>query len=513
MKYDFPASIVVFLVALPLCIAVAIASGVPEEQAAAVGIVTGIVGGIVVGTLGGSPLQVSGPAAGLAVMVGEMVSHHGYKKLCVILLLAGSFQVVAGILRLGQWFRAIAPAVIQGMLAGIGILILASQCHIMVDASPPGSGREYGGLMNLQAIPAAFELGLTEAAHRSAFLVGLATLAVILLWTAFSPARLKFLPASLVSVVAATLLVLATGWTPKFISVPDQLTDAITFPPVTLWTWLAEPAIWKDALVLAFVASAESLLTATAADTLQQHAPRTHYERELVAQGVGNVVCGLLGAIPITGVIVRTSANIQAGGRTRLSSVLHGVWLLLFAVAFPALLERIPVAALAAILVYTGYKLVNVKAIKALAHYGWGEVAVYFVTMFCVVGIDLLAGIVVGMGLVVLRLLYTFSHLVVRLERDQAGGRTVLHLDGAATFIRLPTLAQVLQTVPPNTELHVQFDQLSFIDHACLDLLINWEKQHQASGGTLVLDWESLTARFRDPALRSRAISPSQAAL
>lgn len=499
LKNDLLASLVVFLVALPLCMGVAIASGVPQEKAAAVGIVTGIVGGILVGALGGCSLQVSGPAAGLAVMVGEIVSRHGYEKLGLIIIIGGAFQILAGVLRLGQWFRAISPAVIQGMLAGIGILILASQFHIMVDDKPPGSGKEFGGLHNLVEIPQAIVTGITDPVHRPAFVTGVITIAVILLWTAFSPKKVKFLPASLIGVVIATAVVMVLNWELKRIPVPDRLSDALQLPTTSFWEWLQEWEIWKDALVLAFVASAESLLTAAAADTLQQHAPRTNYEKELVGQGIGNMTCGILGAIPVTGVIVRTSANIQAGARTRASTVLHGVWLLVFAVVFPVVLKMIPVSALAAILVYTGYKLVNIKAIKALAKYGWWEVAAYFVTMIFVVGIDLLTGIVIGMALVIGRLLYTFSHLAIRREEDMPHGRTILHLDGAATLIRLPLLAKSLQGIPSNTELHVQFDHLTFIDHACLDLLVNWEKQHKAAGGTLVLDWESLNARFRDP--------------
>jgi MFS superfamily sulfate permease-like transporter len=309
-------------------------------------------------------------------------------------------------------------------------------------------------------------------------------------------------------VIVATTLVTVLAWELKKIPVPDQLTDALSFPATGAWEWIQDWHIWRDAVVLSFVASAESLLTAAAADTLQQHAPRTNYEKELVAQGVGNLACGVVGAIPITGVIVRTSANIQAGAHTRLSTILHGVWLLVFAVAFPFVLKMIPVSALAAILVYTGYKLVNLKAIKELAKYGWGEVVVYFATMLCVVSIDLLAGILVGMVIVIARLLYTFSHLVIRVKADPAKNRTVIELEGAATFIRLPLLANALQTVPGNTELHVDFDQLSFIDHACLDLLLNWEKQHKAAGGTLVIDWESLTARFRGPNTNNK--SPSE---
>ena len=201
------------------------------------------------------------------------------------------------------------------------------------------------------------------------------------------------------------------------------------------------------------------------------------------------------------GVIVRrivgADSNVQAGARTRLSTILHGLWLLLFAVVFTFVLRLIPVACLAAILVYTGCKLVNIKAMREIGKYGKGEVAVYIATLAAIVVIDLLTGIVVGLGLAVAQLIYRFTRLTIRVEQDTERNRSNMYLEGAATFLRLPKLAQALQAIPPNTELHVHIENLGHIDHACLDLLMKWEKQHEATGGSLVIDWESLTAKFR----------------
>jgi len=243
------------------------------------------------------------------------------------------------------------------------------------------------------------------------------------------------------------------------------------------------------------VASAETLLSAAAVDQMH-HGPRTRSDLELAAQGVGNMLCGLVGALPMTGVIVRSAANVQAGARTRASAILHGLWLLVFVSLLPFVLEWVPTASLAAILVYTGYKLVNPQTVRSLWGYGRGEVVIYAATVLMIVVTDLLTGILVGFGLSLAKLLYNFSHLAIRLEEDELHGRTVLFLEGAATFLRLPRLAAVLETVPPGTELHVHFEELRYIDHACLDLLMSWEKRHEAAGGSLVLDWESLTARF-----------------
>jgi MFS superfamily sulfate permease-like transporter len=193
-KQDLLASVVVFLVALPLCMGIAIASGVPPENAAAVGIITGIVGGLLVGLVAGSPLQVSGPAAGLAVIVGQFIAEHGFATLGLIVVVAGAVQVLAGLLRLGQWFRAMSPAVIQGMLAGIGMLIFAAQFHVMVDDKPPGSGVKFGGVINLYTIPEAVWKGLTEDVHQAAAGIGLLTILVIVGWTLFAPKKLRSCP-------------------------------------------------------------------------------------------------------------------------------------------------------------------------------------------------------------------------------------------------------------------------------------------------------------------------------
>jgi MFS superfamily sulfate permease-like transporter len=495
-KSDFSASIVVFLVALPLCMGIAIAAGAPPAS----GLITGIIGGLVVGFIAGSPLQVSGPAAGLAVIVWELLQRHGMGMLGVIVLIAGIVQLVAGLLKLGQWFRAVAPAVIYGMLAGIGVLIFSSQFHVMVDDAPRSSG-----LTNLASIPAAIWKGIVPAdgsVHFQAALIGVLTLALIVLWRPLVPGKLKVIPAPLVAVVVATVAAWATGLGIRRVDVPSNLVEAMTFPTPALLAQL-DGSIVGAALALAFVASAETLLCATAVDTMQ-NGPRTRYDKELAAQGVGNMLCGLVGGLPMTGVIVRSSANVEAGAKTRLSAILHGAWLLVFVSALPFVLSAIPTASLAAVLVYTGYKLVNPAAIRKLAAVGKGEVAVYVATLATIVCVDLLTGVIVGVGLSLAKLLYSVSHLSIELE--QRADRFDMHLWGSATVIRLPKLASLLERVPEGVELHVHLEHLDYIDHACLDLLMKWKETHQATGGQLFVDWESLEARFRRR--RLRAVKP-----
>lgn len=483
---DFLASVVVFLVALPLCMGIAIASGVPP----AAGLITGIVGGLVVGFIAGSPLQVSGPAAGLTVIVIEIVRDHGLGMLGAIVLVAGLLQVAASLVGLGRWFRAISPAVIQGMLAGIGVLIIVSQLHVMVDDQPRA-----GGLANLLALPEALVKGvmpLDGSAHHLAAAVGLATIAAMLAWS-YAPARWRVVPPALVGVAFGTLLAALFELPICYVDLPDSLAGALAFPGLAELARMGEGPLLAAAATLAVVASAETMLTAAAAD--QMHSgPRTAYDQELRAQGIGNAICGLFGALPMTGVIVRTSANIQAGAQTRLATILHGAWILLFVAALPWLLERVPLTALAALLVYTGFKLLSPGAVRALAAYGRSEVAIYVATAAAIVATNLLEGILIGLGLALLKQLWVLSHLEIQLSLEPAGRGARLELAGAGTFVAVPRLVAALAQVPADAALTVDLSRLGHVDHAFLEALGGWEREHRASGGQLAIDWDGLRA-------------------
>jgi MFS superfamily sulfate permease-like transporter len=487
---DFLASIVVFLVALPLSMGIAIASGAPP----ALGLITGIIGGIVVGSICGSPLLVSGPAAGLSVLVWETINQHGLGMLGTILLLAGILQAVMGASRLGQWFRAISPAVIQGMLAGIGVLIIASQFHVLVDDVPKGTG-----LQNLLSIPASIYKGLVPpdgSTHHLAALAGLITIAIVLAWS-YVPKKLQIVPAPLVAVLLVTIAAAAFQLPIKYVNIDSDLLSVIRLPTAESLGSLLNASVLGSAIALCFIASAETLLSAAAVDRLHQ-GERTRYNRELFAQGIGNALCGLIGALPMTGVIVRSKTNVEAGAKTQLSAILHGVWVLVMVALAPSLLSKIPTTALAAILVYTGFKLVSPKAARELLPYGKAEVGIYFATLIGIVTTNLLAGVLIGLGLALLKLFYTFSHLEVRVHTDSAGHVTTVSLSGAATFIRLPKLAATLESIPAGAKVYFEIDQLTYIDHACLDLIANWRKQHSARGGQATVPWEDLSQRYRE---------------
>jgi len=483
---DLLASIVVFLVALPLCMGIAIASGMPPAS----GLITGIVGGLLVGMIAGSPLQVSGPAAGLAVLVFELVRQHGVAALGPVVLLAGLIQLVAGLCRAGVWFRMTSPAVVAGMLSGIGILIVASQSHVLMDASPKARGLE-----NFAALPAVLWQALTGGAGSAALLVGLGTIAIMLGWEKLRPARLRFVPGALLAVVGITAAVQLMGVDVKKVDVPTNLLSAIAMPSVADLAGLLDTTLLVSALTFAFIASAETLLSAAAVDRMHTGV-RTRYDRELAAQGVGNMVCGFLGALPMTGVIVRSAANVQANAATRMSAILHACWLLVFAMLVPWLLRMTPVACLAGILVFTGIKMINLKQVKSLAAYGRGTAAVYLATTAVIVATDLLTGVIVGFALSLLRLSLHSSRLKVDVhEPEGEGNRLVLALDGSATFLRVPEMARTLERVPPGRELHLDVSKLRHVDHACLELLRDFARNAAARGNALVVDWQALGTR------------------
>ncbi|MDP9942105.1 SulP family inorganic anion transporter [Ectopseudomonas alcaliphila] len=473
---DALASVVVFLVALPLCMGIAIASGMPPAK----GLITGIIGGLVVGFIAGAPLQVSGPAAGLAVLVFELVRTHGMAALGPVLLLAGLIQLVAGTLRLGGWFRVTAPAVVYGMLAGIGILIVLSQVHVMIDAAPKASG-----LDNLLAFPGAVRdaLSLLGSNAMIAGAVGLGTIASIWLWERFRPTPLRFLPGALVGVTLATLASLWLALPVKRVELPANLGDAIDWITPQGLASLADPQLLIAALALAFIASAETLLSAAAVDRMHD-GPRARFNRELSAQGIGNILCGAVGALPMTGVIVRSSANVQAGARGRASTILHGAWLLALVALLPGVLQSIPVASLGAVLVYTGCKLVDPKAMRNLGQYGRIPVFIYAATALCIVFTDLLTGVLVGFALTLLKLVWSASRLRVKLV-PTGPNSAELRMSGAATFLRVPQLAKLLASVEPGTRLHLSLARVSYIDHACMELLEDWGRSARAQGGGL----------------------------
>ncbi|WP_370268886.1 SulP family inorganic anion transporter [Streptomyces sp. V4I8] len=468
-RQDFLASVVVFLVAVPLCVGIAVASGVPAE----LGLITGIVGGLVTGLMPGSSLQVSGPAAGMTVIVFEAVSEFGAGTLGVIVLFAGLLQLAMGILKIGRWFRAISVSVVEGMLCGIGLVIIAGQIYAAAGLKAPESG--IGKIVGLPGV-FAHAVGSTEALISLA--IGAGTIAVIVLWKKL-PKAMQSVPGALAAVVLATLATLALSLPVATVQV-DGLLGVIQPPGAEAFGELAGPAIWGTIIAFALIASAESLFSAAAVDRLHD-GPRTEYNKEMIAQGAGNTVCGVLGALPMTAVIVRSSANVAAGAKTKASRVLHGVWLLLFAAAMPWALGLIPLPALAGILVHAGWKLIPFRQIAALWRSHKGEALILVVTAVSIVAVNMFEGVLIGLALAVVKTAWEASH--VKLEViDKGAGPIQVYLSGNATFLRLPKILDSLEALPQDRPVELDLSGLHHLDHACRTALESWAERHSAVG-------------------------------
>lgn len=473
MKKDVLASVIVFLVALPLAIGISIACGLPIYC----GIISGIIGGIVVGALSGNSLQVSGPAAGLILIVVDIIGSLGIEKLFLIIFVVGLMQILFGFLSLGKWFRAISPAIIQGMLAGIGISIFLSQFHIMLDSKPQNSF--IANILDLGRVIYHSVLPLNGSNHHLASMVGILTIAVIIIWNALPYKKLKAVPAALVAVIIASLFANILHFDINYISVGTSFWSEATFLKPSMFAHIFDIKVLVSALVITFIASAETLLTSTAIDKMSDKS-KTDYNKEIIAQGVGNSLSGLVGGLPITGVIVRSAANINADAQTRMSAILHGVWILLFVSFFPALLNYIPISSLAAILVYTGYKLVDVQAAKHIFKLSKGEFAIYIITLVAILFTNLFEGILLGFFCALVKSAYKVLKVDIDTEYCEENNTVTAKIHGNITFIQLPTLIDALESLPKDKNIILCAERLHFIDHACVDFIKEWEKERQA---------------------------------
>ncbi|GAA1837676.1 hypothetical protein GCM10009836_15500 [Pseudonocardia ailaonensis] len=476
VRADLGASLVVFLVAVPLSLGIALASGAPIMA----GLVAGVVGGVVAGLLGGSPLQVSGPAAGLTVIVAGLVAQFGWQLTCLITVGAGLLQIAFGLTRIARFAQAIPPAVVHGMLAGIGITIALAQLHVVLGGAPQSSA-----LANILELPARLA-GL----HTRAVAVGVTAIVIMVLWPRL-PGPQKAVPGALVAVAAATALAVAWPDVPR-VDLPGNLLESVALPVLPdsgLW-----PAVLGGMLTVALVASVESLLSAVAVDRLAGGRARTDADRELLGQGAGNAVSGLLGGLPITGVIVRSSANVRAGARTRASTVLHGCWIALFGIVLVAAIEVIPLAALSGLLVVVGLQLV--KAVDMRTARAHGDLAPYAVTVLGVVFLNLLEGVAIGLVLAAALMLRRAARARVRTEEPTSGAPRRIVVEGTCSFLSVPALSRALSSVKPGEAVRVHL-AVDYLDHTAHDHLESWSRRHRATGALVEMSepTEHLAAR------------------
>jgi carbonic anhydrase len=476
LRHDLPASLVVLLVAVPLSLGIAVASGAPVMA----GLIAAAVGGIVAGLLGGSPLQVSGPAAGLTVVVADLIARFGWGVTCAITAAAGLLQVLFGVSGVARAALAISPAVVHAMLAGIGITIALGQLHVLLGGTPGTDA-----ITNIVDLPAQ----LVDI-HDHAAVVGLAVIAVLLIWPRL-PRPLRHIPAPLVAVVGVTALSTVFASDAKRVVLPGSLLDSLSLPDVPGGMW---GGVLTGVLTVAVIASVESLLSAVAVDKMGQdkmtQGGKTNFDRELVGQGSANIVSGMLGGLPVTGVIVRSSTNVAAGARTRVSTVAHGIWVIVFTVLLVGLIQLIPLAVLAGLLVVIGLRLVKLAHLRSARRQG--ELVIYLITLTGVVFLNLLEGVLIGLGLSLLMLLRRVVWSGVHAEKvrsgsddEPAGWRVVV--EGTLSFLSIPRLSRVLSQVPSGSHVVVEM-VVDFLDQAAYDHLATWQRQHEANGGTVVVD-------------------------
>ncbi|MER5884272.1 SulP family inorganic anion transporter [Streptomyces sp. NPDC001941] len=474
---DFSASIAVFLIALPLSLGIALATGAPLQA----GLVAAAVGGLVAGRLGGSPLQVSGPAAGLTVVTADLIQKFGWRATCAITVFAGFAQLGLAALKVARSALAVSPAIVHGMLAGIGVTIAAAQLHIVLGGTPQSET-----LANVRGLP-----GQLADVHPADLAVSLLTIAVLLLWPRV-PGRvgraLRKVPAALTAVAAATVLAACVAMPVPHVDLPSWSNHALPGLPEGPVLGIA-----AGVLTITLVTSVQSLLSAVAVDKLvaarkepKTVVPRSNLDRELAGQGAANIVSGALGGLPVAGVAVRSVANVSAGAVSRTSTMLHGLWVVLAALLLVPVLDLIPLPALAALVMVVGIQMVSITRIRTVTRHR--EVLVYAVTLAGVVFVGILEGVALGIAVAIAVAMHRLTR--TRITREEQDGVHLVRARGQLTFLAVPRLTRALHQIPQGAQVVVELDG-SFMDHAAYETLQDWQVAHVARGGQVEMTGRS----------------------
>jgi MFS superfamily sulfate permease-like transporter len=480
---DLPASIVVLLVALPLCLGIALGSQAPLFS----GIIAGIVGGIVIGILSGSHLSVSGPAAGLTVIVATgILKLPAYEAFLLSVVIAGFLQILLGFLKAGVIGDYVPNSVIKGMLAAIGIILILKQFPHLV-----GYDKDYVGDESFSSGDENTFTGLFNAFNyfsQGALVIGGISMIILIFWEQGIMKKqklLKYLPGPLVVVIVGVLI---NEWLKQTYPAIALGNDHLVTLPVAssaneLWSFVRfpdlhhinNPVVWSTAVTLAVVASLETLLGIEAIDKLDIYKRVTPTNRELRAQGVGNVVSGMLGGLPLTSVIVRSSANFSAGAKSKMSTIYHGILLFLCVAFIPGLLNMIPLSALAAILIFTGYKLAKISLIREFYNKGWDQFVPFVVTIIAILLTDLLVGIVIGIIVGLSFMVRSNFRSTVLVVNDE--NRYLVRLRKDVSFLNKPIIKRILEEVPDGSYLVIDATRADFIDKDVIDV-VNEFLQH-----------------------------------
>lgn len=478
---DLSASIVVLLVALPLCLGIALGSGAPLFS----GIIAGVVGGIVIGILSGSQLSVSGPAAGLTVIVATAITKlQVYEAFLLAVVIAGIFQLIFGFIKAGVIGDYVPNAVIKGMLAAIGLILIMKQFPHLVGYDTDFEGDE----SFLQPDHGNTFTALFQAVKYitpTAMIIGTISLGLLILWeTPFikSKKSLKLLPGPLVVVLVGTLLneYFKTSQpayaleAKHLVALPvandvSSFISFLTFPDIA---FLKNPDVWISGITIAIVASLETLLGIEAADKLDPLKRVTPTNRELKAQGVGNMVSGLIGGLPLTSVVVRTSANISSGAKSKMSTIFHGIMMMLCVMFIPGILNKIPLSALAAVLIFTGYKLAKVTLFKEFYRKGWDQFVPFVVTIGAILFTDLLIGILIGIGVGLFFMIRTNFRSAVMVVNDD--NNYLIRFRKDVSFLNKPIVKKKLEDVPAESYVIIDATRADFIDKDVIEEINNF---------------------------------------
>ncbi|MFM7856855.1 MAG: SulP family inorganic anion transporter [Flammeovirgaceae bacterium] len=480
LRHDLAGGLSVFLVALPLCLGIALASGAPLYA----GIISGIVGGLVVASISGSPLAVSGPAAGLTPLVAaSIVSLGNYQIFLLSVIVAGFFQLLLGMLKAGAIANYFPSSVIKGMLAAIGIILISKQIPLAVGYDQPDFWTS--GFVELFSSNN-FLGNLTEFSHRitpSSILVFICSLAAMVVAQQFFAKKMNKIPTPLLAVSVGILLnyVLA-AISPtlalkasQLVNIPSNLFSNIIFPDFSFFFTTRQ--IWRDGIIIGLLASLETLLCIEAIDKLDRHNRITPVNRELIAQGAGNIVCGLLGAIPLTAVVVRGSANVDAGARTKLSAITHGLFLLLTVLIIPITLNKIPYASLAAILFVTGYNLTTPKLYKHMWQLKWKQFLPFLFTILVILVTDLLIGVSIGLLVSIYFIVQNNFNADYKLSKTIRNGMEtdLIVLNSNVTFLNKVKLKKALDDISEYSVLTIDGSKCNFIDYDILEIISEYE--------------------------------------
>ncbi|MGG8496791.1 SulP family inorganic anion transporter [Tenacibaculum sp. TC6] len=482
IKNDLPASIVVFFVALPLCLGIALASGAPLFS----GLIAGIIGGIVVGALSGSNIGVSGPAAGLAAIVLTAIGTlGGFENFLLAVVLGGIIQLVFGFLKAGIIGYYFPSSVIKGMLTGIGIIIILKQIpHFFgYDADPEGDFAFFqvdGENTFSEILKTANYISLGSS------MIGIIGLAILLFWDKVLSKKGKIfqiIQGPLVAVILGIIFFILTQGNETLaikashlvsVPVPENTASFLNQFSFPNFSAITNPDVWITAFTIALVASLETLLCVEATDKIDPHKNVTPTNRELLAQGTGNIISGLIGGLPITQVIVRSSANIQSGGRSKMSAIIHGFLLLISVILIPKLLNKIPLSVLAAILLVVGYKLAKPSLFKQMYASGWKQFVPFVVTILGIVFMDLLKGIGLGLAVGIIIILiksYQNSHFLHIEDISNGIHKIKMTLAEEVTFINKGAILKELDSLPVNTYLELDVRKTHYLDNDIIEIL------------------------------------------